>query len=54
MENKSLYRKVKSYLNILQQQCTISLGKITDIGILPCEYKENNELPLLIPLRPMT
>ena len=45
METKSLYRKINSYLNILEQQCKINLGRITDIGILPCEYKTGNELP---------
>ena len=39
------YRKVLSYLNVLDEQRRILVENIKNIGILPCGYKVGNELP---------
>lgn len=45
MEYMSLYRKIKSALNILRQAKEVTLEKIDQIDFLPCDYKKSNCLP---------
>ena len=45
MQLQSMYRKVDSYLKLLQKKTRTSLGNIENILILPCDYKTDNRLP---------
>ncbi|MBE6647587.1 MAG: alpha-mannosidase [Ruminococcaceae bacterium] len=42
---EALYKKVVRYLDILNEQRAISLGKITNVRYCPCDYKGAGELP---------
>lgn len=48
----STFRKLKSLLRLLDRQRTISIGKITEMEILPCGYREDDSLPDRAKFRP--
>ena len=41
----ALYRKVKTFLELLDQKKQIPITTIGTIGILPCDYREDDSLP---------
>ena len=45
MDRKSVYRKIKTYLKLLQEQARKTICSVEEIDFLPCDYKESNALP---------
>ncbi len=42
---EAIFKKVKTYLDVLNKNRYYSIGKITDVTYYPCEYKEAGEMP---------
>ena len=45
MQQKSMWQKLRYYLVLLERKSRVCLEELEEIGILPCEYKDSNELP---------